>query len=257
MSIYYRLQKEPVLNTPCVFTFGTFDGVHLGHKHIFESLTKEAKRLKLPTALLTFTNHPSDVLEPKLRTSWLTSNEQKLAQLKEYEFAAVVDVPFTQALQQLTADQFLKLIRTMLPFSTLVVGSDVAFGKDRKGNEKFLKKQEKEFASIFVEKLSVDGQPISSSHIRESIFKGELDTAAKLLGRPYCVEVKRTDETEWDPMHYALPPKGTYQAQVRYNGQEYWHEADVKISSIVEIEERNDDSHTAEIQLTKLVKEIE
>ncbi|MCE5293714.1 MAG: FAD synthetase family protein [Chlamydiales bacterium] len=256
MAIFNRLQKEPVLDTPCVFTFGTFDGVHLGHKHIFDAVAQEAKRAKQPTALLTFSNHPSSVLTPEESSSWLTSNSQKLANLKPYGFTVLIDIPFTDALRELTADQFIKVIRMMVPFSTLVVGPDVSFGKDRKGNEKFLKKQEKEFNSIFVEKYAIDGLPVSSTVIRQAITEGNFEQAQKLLGRPYTIDVKRTDETEWDPLHYTLPPKGIYQAQIRYNDQEYWHEADVKVSSILEINERNEDSHSAEIQFTKFLREI-
>lgn len=255
MAIFTRLQKEPVLSSPCVLTFGTFDGVHLGHKHIFEKQTEEAKRLKLPTALVTFSNHPLDVLSPDTKTSWLTSNAQKLSALKEFGFAAIVDVPFTNALKELTAEEFLLAIGKMLPFSSLVVGPDVSFGKDRKGDKKFLKKREEQFISHFVEKIALDGTEVSSSRIRQLITEGNLSLAERLLGRPYCIEARRASETEWDPQHFALPPKGVYEARVRYNDQPGWHEVKVLLSSIIEIYERNEESHTAEIQPIKFLKE--
>jgi riboflavin kinase/FMN adenylyltransferase len=254
MTIFYRLQKEPILDRPCVFTFGTFDGVHLGHRHIFESQAKEAKRLKMPTGILTFSNHPSTVLTPSKPVSQLTSDAQKLKELLSYGFSVVVDVPFDTEMSCLTAEKFLEAVQNMVPFSSLVVGTDVSFGKDRKGDKNLLSKFNKEFSLMLVEKFCIDGEPVSSSRIRQLISEGNFDEAAGQLGRPYCIEVKRTAETEWDPLHYALPPRGLYLANVRFNGQEYWHETEVLVSSILEFEERTGESHSAEVQLTKCIR---
>jgi riboflavin kinase/FMN adenylyltransferase len=254
MNIFYRLQKEPILDRPCVFTFGTFDGVHLGHRHIFESQQEIALRQNMPTGILTFSNHPSEVLAPGSPVSQLTSDAQKLKQLAKYGFSVVVDVPFDAMMSSLTAEKFLKAVQNMVPFSSLVVGSDVSFGKDRKGDKNLLSKFNNEFSLMLVEKFCIDGEPVSSSRIRQLISEGNFDESTALLGRPYCIEVKRTAETEWDPLHYALPPRGMYLAQVRFNGQEYWHETEVLVSSILEFEERTGESHSAEVQLTKLLR---
>lgn len=249
MTVYYRFQKEAVLPSPAIFTFGTFDGVHLGHRHIFDKQFELARAEKQPTALLTFSNHPTDVLTPATRSRWLTSNAQKLKELQGYGFDAVIDVPFTAQLQSLTREQFLQLVQTMVPFSTLVVGEDVAFGKDRKGDKSFLKKQG--FSTVFVDKVSVDGTVVSSSEIRQAIAAARFDEAERLLGRPYCIDAKRSGDAEWDSLYFALPPQGIYLADIRYNDQKEWHEAGVKISSCIEIDERNSDSHSVEIQLKK------
>ncbi len=255
MSIYYRLQKEPILQTPCVFTFGTFDGVHLGHKAIFEKQAQEAKLHNLPTGILTFSNHPSDVLTPGITSSMLTSDKQKLEQLKLYGFTVIVDIPFDDSLRTLSADTFLKTIRTMVPFSSLIVGPDVSFGKDRKGDKKYLDKLNKEFSLMVVEKICIDGQPVSSSRIRQVISEGNFQAAEKLLGRPYCIEVKRCGENEWDPLNFALPPRGIYEAQVTYNDQTICRELKVKVSSILEIDDSDEESHSAQVQFTKFLKE--
>lgn len=245
MAIYYRFQNEPVLHTPTVFTFGTFDGVHLGHRQIFETVKELAHKQKLPTAILTFSNHPLDVLSPSTRTPWLTSHAQKLQELAKYGFDVVITVPFTAQLQNLSREQFLQLVQTMVPISSLVVGEDVAFGKDRKGNKEYLSTQG--FATVFVQKKL----PISSSLIRQAIIEGKLDVAEKLLGRPYSIDAKRTGDTEWDPLYFAMPPQGSYLANIRYNDQKEWHEAVVKIAHSIEIDEKNSDSHSVEIQLKK------
>lgn len=254
MAIFYRLQKEPVIDRPCVFTFGTFDGVHLGHRHIFDTLAQVAKSVKLPTAILTFSNHPLEVLSPGQPVARLCSESQKLKQLASYGFSVVVDVPFDAALSALSAEAFLKAVQNMVPFSSLVVGEDVSFGKDRKGDKNFLSKFNNEFSLMLVDKFCIDGEPVSSSRIRQLISEGKFDEAENLLGRPYSVEVKRCSETEWDPLHYALPPRGIYQALIRYNDQELLHETEVKVSSILEFEERYLESHSAEVQFTKFLR---
>lgn len=255
MTIFYRLQKEPVIDRPCIFTFGTFDGVHLGHRHIFERVAQEAKRLKMPTGILTFSNHPSEVLSPGNKVARLTSESQKLKLIASYGFSVVIDVPFDAALSSLSADAFLKAVRSMVPFTSLVVGDDVSFGKDRKGDKNFLSKFNNEFSLMLVEKFCIDGEPVSSSRIRQLISEGKLDEAEALLGRPYSVEVKRCSETEWDPLHYALPPRGIYQALIRYNDQELLHETEVKVTSILEFEERYLESHSAVVQFIKLLRD--
>lgn len=255
MTIFYRLQNEPVIDRPCVFTFGTFDGVHLGHRHIFERVAEEAKRQNRPTGILTFSNHPSKVLSPGHQVDWLTSESQKLKLMASYGFSVVVDVPFDAALSALSADAFLKVVRNMVPFTSLVVGDDVSFGKDRKGDKNFLSKFNNEFSLMLVEKFCIDGEPVSSSRIRQLISEGKFNEAEVLLGRPYCIEVKRCSETEWDPLHYALPPRGIYQALIRYNDQELLHETEVKVSSILEFEERYLESHSAVVQFIKLIRD--
>lgn len=253
MTIVYRLQNSPVVKKPVVFTFGTFDGVHLGHRHIFEMQKKEAEKRKSICGVLTFSNHPLEVIRPEERIRKLTSDAKKVALLREAGFSVVIDIPFDNRLRDMTAEEFLKNISCMVPFDCLVVGQDVAFGKDRKGDKNFLKQLEKEFSTIFVDKLCMDGKPVSSSLIREAIAQGRFEEAEKLLGRPYCIEVKRTAEYDWDPLDYVLPPRGKYRATIRYNDQEFWHEVDVEVSSIVQILERNYDSHSAEVQFLKEV----
>lgn len=255
MKIFYRLQKEPVIDRSCVFTFGTFDGVHLGHRHIFDTLAQVAKRQNMPTVVLTFSNHPLEVLSPGQPVCRLTSEAQKLKQLASYGFSVVVDVPFDAAMSALSADAFLKAVQKMVPFSSLVVGSDVSFGKNREGNKDFLSKFNNEFSLMLVEKFCIDGEPVSSSRIRQLISEGKFDEAEALLGRPYTVEVKRCSETEWDPLHHVLPPRGIYQALIRYNDQELLHETEVKVTSILEFEERYLESHSAEVQFTKFLRE--
>lgn len=253
MPVFTRLAKEPAVTAGCVFTFGTFDGVHLGHKHIFDVQSRIAKEYKAESALLTFSNHPRELLFPKEPTSWLTSDRQKLRLLASYGFKAIIDIPFDAAFKELSAAAFLEKIRAMVPFSHLVVGDDVAFGKGRVGNKSYLESQAIGFSTNFVEKFCVEGLPVSSSRIRQSIAQGSFKEAEKLLGRPYAVELRRTSETDWDPLGFTLPPKGTYLAAVCYNGEEIFHDCKVEVSSIIQIYDKNEISHSAELQFIEKI----
>ncbi len=253
MPVFTRLEKKPVVTAGCVFTFGTFDGVHLGHRHIFDLQNQIAKEYGLESALLTFSNHPRELLFPKEPTSWLTSDRQKLQLLASCGFTAIIDIPFDMAFKELSADAFLEKIRAMVPFSHLVVGEDVAFGKGRIGNKSYLETQATGFSTNFVEKFCLDGLPVSSSRIRHAITQGSFKEAERLLGRPYKVELRRTSETDWDPLGFTLPPKGTYLAAVCYNDEEIFHDCKVDVSSIIQIYDKNEISHSAELQFIEKI----
>lgn len=221
-------ENKPLLDTACAFTFGTFDGVHLGHQHIFKALKDAADMRHLPTACLTFSNHPSDILFPQAAQKVLTSREQKIALLELFGFDLLVELPFDAALRELSALEFLQKIQKMTPLSLVVVGSDVTFGKNCQGNQAFLKAQTDQFQSLFLERYCLDGAPVSSSRIRAAISVADFVLAEKLLGRPYSINLQNN-------VRYCLPPEGTYAVEVQSDEQKGWKKAIASVSSIGQI----------------------
>lgn len=201
---------------PLVFTFGTFDGVHLGHKHIFELVQKEGKT----SAALTFSNHPIEILQPSKPALQLTSSAQKIALLTPF-FDYLLTIPFTKELQALSARDFLQKVRRVIPFTHIVVGSDVSFGKNREGNRESLLSFGKElgFTCSFSERIV----PISSSAIRTLIQEAKFRDAAKFLGRPYSHYLPVRDGVV-DLFGYVTPPNGTYRAKIELKKDEGWKE---------------------------------
>lgn len=184
-KVFTQLQETPITEEPTCVTFGTFDGVHLGHQYIFTQVKKIAAQYSLKTVCLTFSNHPSDLLRPNEPLLQLTTEDEKRTLIQSQGFDFIIMIPFDQYLQMMSASRFLFALRKMTSFSHLVVGADVAFGRDREGNQQFLEKYSKQqhFQVHFLERFQVDGEPVSSSRIRRLVAQGDLEGAGRLLGR--------------------------------------------------------------------------
>ncbi len=221
MRTYHKLTCEQVCHQPCVLTFGTFDGVHRGHQYIFEQVKKCAQLHQLATACLTFSNHPSHILHPEGLRPQLTTHAHKIRLLEAIGFDILLDIPFDQQLCQLSASDFLSLVRKMLPFTYILVGSDVSFGNKREGNRFFLEQfmQREHGHAQFFERFCVDQIPVSSSRIRSLILEGSLSQASTLLGRPYSLYTKyKGDLTDiqLDVEGLVLVPDGVYHGQMQF-----------------------------------------
>jgi riboflavin kinase / FMN adenylyltransferase len=154
---------------------GTFDGVHRGHRRVIEA----AKSADLPTTVLTFDPHPRVVLGNQVEL--LTSLERRLELLGELGVETLV-VPFTPELALATPEEFAESILRPLGTKVVVAGANFRFGRGRSGDLDRLAE------------LGFDVRPvplvegISSSRIRQLLRAGEIEAAARLLGRPPEVE---------------------------------------------------------------------
>lgn len=236
MHIFHRLQQEPVISAPAILTFGVFDGVHLGHQFIFEQMKKLAMLSSCPIICLTFSNHPSEVLSPNRPVLQLTSHNQKIALLESCGFDYIVDIPFDRELQSLSAAEFIIAIRKMIPFSSIITGSDVTFGAGRDGNKDFLKKiaEQDGFEAIFFDRYQIDGIPVSSSHIRPLVMAGDFTLAERFLGRTYSLVGTKISGDEgvlrFDVTGLVLPPYGAYAASIQLDDKTTKHRALVVLS---------------------------
>jgi len=187
MVLFKAFVPYRVTDKPCIVTFGTFDGVHLGHQRIFRQVIEKARACGAQSAILTFQNHPAEVLRPDKVPRPLCTHEEKIALIESFGFDIIIDIRFTQQVADLRADAFLAHLTTMLPISCLVVGDDVAFGKNRQGNKEYLIQKEHElgFDLEFIKKISIDDMLVSSSLIRTLIEQNEMEKAARLLGRTF------------------------------------------------------------------------
>jgi riboflavin kinase/FMN adenylyltransferase len=188
----YRVTKKP-----CVVTFGTFDGVHLGHQFIFQKVIEKAKATDAHSALLTFQNHPAEVLRPGKVPLQLATREEKMTIIDSFGFDIVIDILFTKQIANLSADEFLERLLLMLPIACLVVGEDVAFGRDRQGNKEYLieKARKLDIELEFIKKITIDNIPVSSSRIRALIEQSEIEKASRLLGYQLRLVKKQPGES--------------------------------------------------------------
>ena len=175
MKIYTAIPSEP---SPTALAVGTFDGVHLGHL----ALLKRLREVSPHCTVLTFSNHPFEILRPGKAPSPIIPLAEKLSLFEQCGIDAAIAIPFTQEIASLSYEAFLK------PFSLthLLLGSGDAFGKGREGNLENLLclSEERGFKLSYVDKVLLDGQPISSRRIRTALAANDLELASRLLGRP-------------------------------------------------------------------------
>lgn len=175
-----------------VFAIGNFDGVHLGHQAVLARTRHIALGRGAPSAVLTFEPHPADYFAGRPVVFRLTPFAAKAAAVRALGLDGMVALSFDAALANLTAEEFVEeiLVRS-LDIGAVVVGADFHFGKGRAGSPAFLQNAGARLG-FDVEVLAkieagASGLAISSTTIRRALEQGEVDIAARLLGRPYRV----------------------------------------------------------------------
>jgi riboflavin kinase/FMN adenylyltransferase len=174
-----------------VLTVGTFDGVHRGHQRVLECIAKRGDELGLSSVLVTFDPHPLEIVRKEAAPALLTLAQEKLEVIAESGINYVAVVPFTKTLQRYDAAAFVdQILRQRFHVKHLVIGHDHGFGRGRAGDVEVLRRlgDTRGFTVEVVPAVaSSDGVAISSTTIRQAIVAGELERAAKLLGRAYSV----------------------------------------------------------------------
>ncbi|MDR1462351.1 MAG: bifunctional riboflavin kinase/FAD synthetase [Azoarcus sp.] len=175
---------------PCVLTIGNFDGLHLGHRALLGLLADEARARGLPAVVLTFEPHPREYFAPGNAPARITSLREKLPLLAASRVDRVHVQRFDARFARLGAAEFINaaLVRG-LRVRHLLIGDDFRFGDRRDGDFAMLQAagQEHGFSVEAMTTLAVAGERASSSAVREALEAGDLDHAARLLGRSYAV----------------------------------------------------------------------
>jgi riboflavin kinase/FMN adenylyltransferase len=173
-----------------VLGMGTLDGVHVGHQGLLERVAAQAMAIGGTPAVLTFAQHPLEVVRPEQAPALITPLPLKLALLERLGMAAAVVIHFTPAVAALEADVFVeRALVDGLRVRGLCVGYDFGFGRGRKGNVALLQElgRRRDFWVEVVPAITMDGQVVSSRLIRSLLAGGRVDEAQRFLGRPYCV----------------------------------------------------------------------
>ncbi len=237
MQIHHDISNLPSFRS-AVITFGSFDGLHLGHKEIFEEMKVLAGQCEGESIVVTFEPHPRQVIYPNDRSlRLLSSKEEKMHLLKNSGVDHLVFCPFSVEFSQLLPDEYItNFIMKRFHPRYIVIGYDHRFGLNRGGNVDFLKSHEEEydFEVIEIEQQIIEKIQISSTRIRNYLQKGNISMANKLLGHAYplvgkVVEGHRIGERLGYPTaNIALsnslkliPPEGVYAVRVELEGKRY------------------------------------
>lgn len=162
-------------------SLGTFDGVHLGHKKLFGEMRKTARKLDLESLVFTFSQPPKNYLDGNIDLILLPEEKLKLL---ENEGAHLVIADFVDIREMPPEDFIKKILIQRLNMEALIVGANYRFGRNRKGDVKTLQRLsvKYDFKLKRVTFKKKDGQPISSTKIRQTLRKGDVENAHKLLG---------------------------------------------------------------------------
>ncbi len=191
MRIVRGLESYPPDAGASAVALGVFDGIHLGHRAILATAVGEARRHGLVALACTFEPHPLEVLQPARAPLPLTTLEERLALIAEAGIDATVIVAFTPAVAALEPETFVRdVLVGALKARDVVVGFNHRFGRGARGDAALLEALGPRlgFRAHVVAPLLVDGIPVSSSEVRQALQAGDLERAARLLGRPYSVE---------------------------------------------------------------------
>ena len=199
MKIYYKISDFDS-NIKTIVTVGTFDGVHLGHKSIFDKLNKLADENSLEIVLLTFSPHPRHVLFPQNQNlKLINTDEEKIEKIKQLGVQHLIIHEFTKEFSRTTSTDFVKnVLVNKLNIEHLVVGHDHQFGKNREGSFEELV----DLAEVYnfdihrVEAFERENVKISSTKIRNAISSGNITHANNLLGSNFFLigKVEKGDQ---------------------------------------------------------------
>jgi len=221
------------IQRPTVLTLGVFDGLHLGHQLIIRTVVERAQAVGAVPTAITFDPHPRAVLHPSSAPPLLQTLDQKVEGFGVLGIEQTIVIRFTPEFSQISAAGFLSdVIHERLHAREVYLGRGFAFGHNREGNIDLLRRVSKDlgFVAGEVPEVSLRGQRVSSSKIRELLSRGQVNLARRMLGRPYGVEgrVERGNErghvlgfptANLRPQNRVLPANGVYVTGTLIDGQ--------------------------------------
>ena len=236
MAVIRGLENVPPDFEQAVVSVGVFDGVHWGHRAIFQRLVEVARDNGIAPVALTFDKHPAELLVPEMAPSCITTLDQRIELIQDLGVERVIIAEFDLALAELSHEEFLSnVICGTLRARHLVVGSNFQFGKGRKGNIRYLTSAAPAMGlgMSVVSSVIVGGAPVSSTRVRTLIARGDVADASKLLGRRFALRgavvagdrVGRsigfpTANLQTAPRQL-VPARGVYAVEVPVSGSAY------------------------------------
>ena len=179
------------IHRPTVLTLGVFDGLHLGHQLIMQTVVERARAAGAVPTVITFDPHPRAVLHPESAPPLLQTFDQKIEAFGVLGIEQTIVVRFTKEFSSIRAADFLSdVLVDRLHAKEVYLGKGFAFGHEREGNIDLLKRVGAElgFVAGEVPEVKLRGARVSSSKIRGLLAAGQVNLARRMLGRPYGVE---------------------------------------------------------------------
>jgi riboflavin kinase / FMN adenylyltransferase len=223
------------LRGPLFLAIGVFDGVHLGHQAVISTSAKHAHGANGTSIVVTFDPHPEKILRPAAAPHLLTATQHKIGLIRGLDVAHLLIIAFDKRFAATEPEDFVQqLVKHSTPLREICVGHEWAFGKNRRGNLELLKKlgAQFDFEVVGIPQVTVNGELVSSTTIRQAVQRGDLRKAGVMLGREYTIlgTVVRGGNlgkklgfptANLSAHNEQFPPNGVYFAQAMLNGVIY------------------------------------
>jgi riboflavin kinase / FMN adenylyltransferase len=186
MELHNETNLENCRNA--VITIGSFDGLHIGHRTIFQQVIDEASSLQAASVVISFEPHPRTVIQPNALVQNLTTADEKISLFRSIGIHHLVIYPFTTAFANFTAEEYVeKFIIEQFHPKVIIIGYDHHFGKHRSGNIQLLQQYADKgfFKLIQIQEQTIQEIGVSSTKIRNALLYGEIEKANALLGYSY------------------------------------------------------------------------
>jgi riboflavin kinase/FMN adenylyltransferase len=221
------------IQRPTVLTLGVFDGLHLGHQLIMQTVVERARATGGVPTVITFDPHPRAVLHTESAPPLLQTFDQKIEGFGVLGIEQTIVVRFTKEFSSIRAADFLSdVVVDRLHAKEVYLGKGFAFGHDREGNIDLLKRLSAElgFVAGEVPEVKLRDVRVSSSKIRQLLAAGQVNLARRMLGRPYGVEGRVEHGSErghklgfptanLHPHNRVIPRNGVYVTGTLIDGQ--------------------------------------
>lgn len=236
MRVCHQLNEFSAHCRPAV-SVGVFDGVHLGHQAIIESLIKAAILRNCESVVVTFDPHPRLVLDDKGRVHLLQTLDEKLHRFSLAGVDAALVLPFDKDFSAISPEKFIQnILVDTLKAGHVVTGYDHFFGQHRQGNIHLLNGMGKELGFTVEEMppVLIGGSAVSSSEIRKLLIDGNVRLASQMLGYTYSIrgnvlkgnKIGRnigypTANLKPESIDKLVPAQGVYATLVSIRGTQY------------------------------------
>ena len=238
MQIIHNLSQFQPQWQNAVLTLGVFDGMHLGHQALIKRTLEKSTETNAARVLVTYHPHPDLVLGKRREEhgTELFTYEEKLGLLQSFHLDAAVFLEFTKELAQMSAESYLRdILIERLRASSIVIGYDQCFGRDRQGDFTFLQGLQQKYGYTVdrIDPVLYEGEVVSSSRVRRVIRTGDVMLGRALLGRPFYITgtvvrgFQRGRTIGFPTVNVDLPPtkvlpsNGVYRGWCERGGQFY------------------------------------
>ncbi len=190
MRVLRAIPELSGVSGPVVLAIGVFDGVHLGHQAVIRRALEDEETSGGTAVVVTFDPHPARLLRPEKAPRLLTSTPHKLRLIRDLGVSHLLVLSFDPAFAATAPEAFIhQLSEAANPLRKICVGFEWSFGRGRAGNLALLEKLGAKlgFAEVGVPAVEMDGEIVSSTLIRAAVEAGDLEKAARFLGRDYTV----------------------------------------------------------------------